>query len=69
LATVRFDYGRDLFVGSTREDHRFVLSGLLTYKLSREVQLKAEARREWRHSNAAADYAANILLFGLRLQR
>ena len=38
--------------------------------LSREWQLRGEYRREWRTSNVPGqDYAANVYLIGLRLQR
>jgi hypothetical protein len=70
IGTVKFEYGLDDYVGSPRVDERYTLSGLLTYKLSREMQLKGEIRRQWLTSNVpSADYTANIFLVGLRLQR
>ena len=69
IGTVKFSYGRDQYVGSPRVDDRYGISGLLTYKLSREVWLKGEVRREWQTSNVGSDYTANIFLFGVRLQR
>ena len=43
---------------------------MLTYKVSREVQLKGEIRRQWLTSNVAgAAYTADIFLLGVRLQR
>ncbi len=42
----------------------------MTYILSRELQLRAEFREEWQHSNIpGSNYAASIWLVGLRLQR
>jgi len=53
-----------------RQDLRYEIGFGLTYKLSREVQIKGEVRRDWTHSNVAGnDYASNIFLLGLRLQR
>jgi len=70
LATVKLAEGIDQYVGSTREDHRYLASVAVTYKLSRSLQLKGELRQEWLHSNVAgADYSATIALIGLRLQR
>jgi hypothetical protein len=70
IGTLKFGYGWSDYVGSTREDQRYAATARLTYKLSREVQLKGEYRREWQTSNVlGGDYAANIFLLGLRLQR
>jgi hypothetical protein len=70
LATLRFTAGVDEYVGSDRKDNRYLLSGLLTYKLSRELQLKAEYRHEWLNSSVTgASFAADVVLFGVRLQR
>ncbi len=53
-----------------RQDLRYALGFGLTYKLSREMQIKGEVRRDWSHSNVAgSDYTSNIFLLGLRLQR
>jgi hypothetical protein len=53
-----------------RQDLRYEIGFGLTYKLSREVQIKGEVRRDWLHSNVAGnDYTSNIFLLGLRLQR
>ena len=70
IGTVKFEYGFDDYVGSTREDQRYALSGMLTYKLSRNAQLKGEVRRQWLTSNVpSAAYTANIYLLGIRLQQ
>jgi hypothetical protein len=61
---------RDVYVGSPRIDYRYVTAADLTYKLTREMWLKGELRREWLNSNLPGnDYQAYIALLGLRLQR
>ena len=53
-----------------RQDLRYEIGFGLTYKLSREVQIKGEVRHNWLHSNVAgSDYTSDIFLLGLRLQR
>ena len=69
VGTVRLGVGLDDYVGSEREDDRYLASIGLTYRVNRMVQLRGEARRDWRRSNVAGnDYTANVLLFGLRFQ-
>jgi hypothetical protein len=69
-ATLRVARASDDYVGSPRMDERYAVSALLTYKLTRELWLKAEYRREWRQSNVTGnDAVADMVLFGLRLQR
>ncbi len=46
-ATLKFTGDRDSYVGSARQDDRYAGSFALTYKLTRELQLKGELRREW----------------------
>jgi hypothetical protein len=70
VGSVKFNYGFDDYVGSTRQDNRYSVAAALTYKLNRMMQLKGEIREEWLHSSAAGvDYAATVFLLGLRLQR
>jgi len=70
IGTLKFEYGLDDYVGSWRVDERYALSGLVTYKMSRNAQLKGEVRRQWINSNdTSANYIANIFLLGLRLQQ
>ena len=53
-----------------RQDNRYIGSFALTYKLTREMQLKGELRREWLTSNMAGNnYQAYVALLGVRLQR
>jgi hypothetical protein len=70
IATAKFGYGIDDYIGSLRQDHRYTASLALAYKLSREFWLKGELREEWLSSNVPnSNYAATVALVGLRLQR
>jgi hypothetical protein len=70
IATAKFGYETDDYIGSLRQDHRYVASLAIAYKLSREFWLKGELREEWLVSNVPnANYAATVALLGLRLQR
>ena len=70
VGTMRFAYTNTNYVGSDRIDNNFAFTTALTYKMTREWWLRTEYRREWLDSTVnSADYAANIFLVGLRLQR
>jgi hypothetical protein len=70
IGTARVGYGVDDYVGLDRLDQRMYASIALTYKLTRELQAKAEVRRDWLVSSVpGVDYAANQFLLGLRAQR
>jgi hypothetical protein len=70
IGTLKFSRGFDDYVGSPREDYRYVASGAIAYSLTRELQLKGEYRQEWRYSNEPGnDFWAHVWLLGLRLQR
>lgn len=70
IGSVKFNYGIDNYVGSPRVDNRYAISASLIYKLNRMMQVKAEVREEWLRSTVpTADYAATVMLVGLRLQR
>lgn len=70
IGTVKFGYGFDDYVGMAREDQRFFTSLGLTYKLNRDVWLKGEIRRDWLTSTVtSANYAADMFMLGVRLQR
>jgi hypothetical protein len=70
IATLKFTRAFEDYVGSPREDYRYVASGALLYMLNRELPLKSEYRQEWRYSNIPGNnYWAHIWLVGLRLQR
>jgi hypothetical protein len=70
IATLKLTAGSDDYVGSPRLDRRYAASAGIIYKLTREMQLKAEYRHERLRSNFAGnDYDADIFLLGARLQR
>jgi hypothetical protein len=70
IATARVAFAVDDYVGSDRVDDRYTISTALTYKLTREVALKAELRRDWRTSNVPGnEYTSYSALVGMRLQR
>jgi hypothetical protein len=70
IATGKFTFGIDDYQGSPRLDKRYVASALLTYKLTRELWLKAEYRHIWLNSSESANnYTADVFLLGMRLQR
>jgi hypothetical protein len=70
IATLQVGYGRDEYAGMARDDNRYFVSGGLTYKMNREIQLKATVRQDWLTSTATgAAYDATSFLLGLRLQR
>ena len=70
IATAKFGYETDDYIGSLRQEHRYTASLAIAYKLSREFWLKGELREEWLSSNIPnSNYAATIALLGVRLQR
>lgn len=70
IGTARFGYGEDAYEGATRGDQRYLAALALTYKFTREWQLRGELRREWLRSNTpGVDYIADIALVGMRWQR
>ena len=70
IGTLRFTYDNDNYVGSVRNDDHYTAAASILYKLNREMQLKAEYRREWLHSTVpGVDYLSNVYLLGLRLQK
>lgn len=70
IGTAQFGYGRDDYVGLSRNDNRYFASLGLTYKLNRVMQLKGTVREDWLNSNVqGVAYTATSVLLGLRLQR
>ena len=68
VGAVKFNYGLDDYVGSTRKDDRYSIGGTLAYKLNRWAQAKAEIRQEWlRSSIPGVDYDATVFLLGMKL--
>ena len=69
LGTAKLGFGIDDYVGFSRTDQRWYASAALIYKLSRNVQLKGEVRRDWLNSSVPnVDYTATQFLLGVRLQ-
>jgi hypothetical protein len=70
IGTLQVGYGNDEYVGLARDDNRYFISGGLTYKLNREMQLKGTVREDWLTSNVSGvAYSATSFLIGLRLQK
>lgn len=76
--TVRAGFGIDDYItdpcscngGISRLDKRVSLGSAITYKLSRELSVKAEYRYDQLKSNETVNnYSANVYLIGLKLQR
>ncbi|AVO46051.1 outer membrane beta-barrel protein [Phreatobacter cathodiphilus] len=70
VGTAKLAYGHDTYRGTSRVDQRTVASLSLIYRASRNLQIRGEMRRETLQSNEAGQsYSANVVLFGVRLQR
>lgn len=70
IGTGEVGYEHDDYVGLGRQDNRYFTSAGLTYKLSRELQLKGTVREDWLTSNVTGvAYDATSFLAGVRLQR
>lgn len=66
----KFTYGTQDYQEDNRLDKIYSISGDLVYKLNREVQLKAQVRRDILDSNVAgASTASTVVMLGVRLQR
>lgn len=66
----KFTYGTQDYQGDFRSDKIYSLEGNLVYKMSREVQIKAQVRRDILQSNIeGASTAATVVMLGVRLQR
>jgi hypothetical protein len=70
IGNVKFGFGLDDYVGSSREDKRYSAGLGLTYKLNRSVHLKGEFRQDGLRSNVSGnDYEASVFMLGVRVQR
>jgi hypothetical protein len=68
-AVGKFTWGSLDYQGSTRYDTFRSISGDLVYKLNRNLQVKAQVRREWLDSNVAGgSNNATVVMLGVRLQ-
>ncbi len=66
----RFTYGTQDYQENIRYDKTYSLEGDLVFKMSREIQLKAQVRRDILDSNiAGASTASTVVMLGVRLQR
>ncbi|MDB5617965.1 outer membrane beta-barrel protein [Tardiphaga sp.] len=69
-AVGRFTYGTQEYQENIRYDRLYSLQGDLVFKLNREIQLKAQVRRDTLDSNiAGASTASTVVMLGVRLQR
>jgi hypothetical protein len=69
-AVGKFTYGTQEYQENFRFDKIYSLQGDLVYKLNREIQLKAQVRRDILESNVVgASTAATVVMLGVRLQR
>lgn len=70
VLTAKAGYGNDDYVGLGRDDNRYFISGGLTYKFNRVMQMRGELRQDWLTSNVGGvAYDATSVLLTLRLQR
>ena len=70
IATLKFTRAFDDYVGSPREDYRYIASSALAYSVAREIVIRGEYRQEWRYSNEPGNnYWAHVWLIGARFQR
>jgi hypothetical protein len=70
IANLMVGYGRDEYVGITRDDNRYFVAGGLQYIFNRGMSIKGELRQDWLTSTAAGvAYTSTSALLTLRLQR
>jgi hypothetical protein len=70
IGMVQAGYGNDDYVGMARDDNRYFVSGGITYKMNRDIQIKGVIRHDWLTSTQAGNaYEATSALLTLRLQR
>jgi hypothetical protein len=71
IGIAKAGYGNDIYPGSGGfTDNRWYTSLGIVYKLTREMQLRAEVRQDWQvASNPTFTFNATSFLLGLRLQR
>jgi hypothetical protein len=70
LGTIKVGYSNTVYEGSPRTDDNYIVSAAMLFKMSRDLWLKGEYRREWLDSTiSTANYVSNIYTIGVRLQR
>lgn len=68
-ASLSFGFGQDRFAGIVRTDDRYSVALGAVYKLSREVQLKADVRQDWLRSTIpTVNNMATTATVGIRFQ-
>ena len=69
-AVGKFTYGTQDYQENFRSDKLYSIEGNLIYKMSREVWIKGQVRRDILNSNVVgASTAATVVMLGVRLQR
>jgi hypothetical protein len=70
IGVLKGGYGNDTYPGIILSDNRWFASAGIVYKLTREIQLRAELRQDWQVATESTfTYNATSVLLGLRLQR
>jgi hypothetical protein len=70
IGVLKGGYGNDAYPGIILSDNRWFASVGMVYKLTRDMQLRAELRQDWQVATESTfTYNATSVLLGLRLQR
>jgi hypothetical protein len=71
IGVAKAGYGNDIYPGSGGfTDNRWFTSAGIVYKLTREMQLRAEIRQDWQIATQSSfTFNATSFLLGMRLQR
>ena len=70
IGSLKFGYGTDRYTGTALNDTRYYTSAAVTYKFTREWQIRTELREDWMTATEPGfAYTATSLLFGVRWQR
>jgi len=70
IGILQTGYGTDDYIGSPLRDSRYFVSAGLTYKMTREVQLRTQVRQDWQFATQPGfTFTATSALVGMHLQR
>jgi hypothetical protein len=70
IGILQAGYGTDDYIGSPLRDTRYFVSAGLTYKMTREVQLRTQVRQDWQFATQPGfAFTATSVLVGMHLQR
>jgi hypothetical protein len=70
IGILQTGYGTDNYVGSPLRDTRYFVSAGVTYKMTREVQLRTQVRQDWQFATQPGfGFTATSVLVGMHLQR